>query len=695
MDDQAVLDLEKEGIREGDYVPNRGTLLPDGTFDNSVAKPATEPTVLSSQIARDNVADNKAKLSEILQPVTPAIKPGEDFSGVRQREKDTADKKMTDDQRARELGGITADEANSIFGGDLSSLKFDQGSGLFFADPSKGGTETPVDQGAQYRIDRFRESSSELATANTSVDSDYDKAYNELESMKQGMDADLAGSLSGIQAKFDQRRTEMKDINMRLLSGRRQTTNRYDGGQYTADINDGILYEEERQGLDRIREIDAEERAAVIAAKEANRTGKFDILSKQIDIIEKKREEKQQAIKDQVEMATKINKDIMDQAKEAREQAKANQDSEKETLDSLSYGVLNMLGDDKAANDSIYKTLADVYDIDVNKLKSKVYETQIKVAKENASVGDVREWQDLMKNGSIPTDMGFFEYYAKKKAIDQTKAAGGAGSGEVSGEMSTDAQSVLSGALDKTDLPTKGGYRGQVMAEVDKKRQELLKAGDFVSVLRSSAVFDKEPDTTFLQQAAKTTALIGQFGELQSALASRKGIEKYAKDQNGINIDMSPISGIWKGANPWDTDSQKINAILQSVVPNLARGVYGEVGVLTDNDIANYKKTLPNLRSTEELKSALLGITLRSIQRSLEQNIKVQVAGQRDMSGFAGVYEEVKAKADSLLAGLEGKKQEAATVKVGGKDVAVGSVITRKSDGKKARVNADGTITPI
>jgi hypothetical protein len=65
--------------------------------------------------------------------------------------------------------------------------------------------------------------------------------------------------------------------------------------------------------------------------------------------------------------------------------------------------------------------------------------------------------------------------------------------------------------------------------------------------------------------------------------------------------------------NPYDTDAQTLKAQLQSLIPNLARGVYGEVGVLTDNDIKNYAQTIPNLTQTEDVQKAILAMTLDTL----------------------------------------------------------------------------------
>lgn len=139
---------------------------------------------------------------------------------------------------------------------------------------------------------------------------------------------------------------------------------------------------------------------------------------------------------------------------------------------------------------------------------------------------------------------------------------------------------------------------------------------------------------TSIQKLDKGLTVLGQLGTLQSNIEGLK---------------TGPIVGAFKAANPWDTQAQTIKASLNAIVPNLARGIYGEVGVLTDNDIATYSKTIPNLKSTEEVRNAVLYITLDMIGKSIKNTLKVNAAAGRDVSGFVDVYTEMESAKNSIL----------------------------------------------
>lgn len=144
---------------------------------------------------------------------------------------------------------------------------------------------------------------------------------------------------------------------------------------------------------------------------------------------------------------------------------------------------------------------------------------------------------------------------------------------------------------------------------------------------------------TSIQKLDKGLTVLGQLGVLQA---------------NVENVKTGPIVGAFRSKNPWDTQAQTIKTSLNAIVPNLARGVYGEVGVLTDNDIATYSKTIPNLQSTEEVRNAVLYITLDMIGKSIKNTLSVNAAAGRDVSGFTDIYTEMENTKNNILSTIPG-----------------------------------------
>lgn len=158
----------------------------------------------------------------------------------------------------------------------------------------------------------------------------------------------------------------------------------------------------------------------------------------------------------------------------------------------------------------------------------------------------------------------------------------------------------------------------------------------FIQSLKATEGGKNLTDTS-IQKLDKGLTVLNQLGVLQT---------------NVEGVKTGPIVGAFKSANPWDTQGQTIKASLNAIVPNLARGVYGEVGVLTDNDIKTYSQTIPNLSSTEEVRNAVLYITLDMIGKSIKNTLSVNAAAGRDVSGFTDIYTEMENTKNSILSGI-------------------------------------------
>ena len=237
-----------------------------------------------------------------------------------------------------------------------------------------------------------------------------------------------------------------------------------------------------------------------------------------------------------------------------------------------------------------------------------------------------------------------------KREIDQSSIS------QPESEADKIAQDIFSGVsnLKLSDISTAKNLRGKVSEKLTALKKEAIAKGDMAGILSSSAGGATVSDT-FSQSFSKAMGTMGQLDELYNAFDNEKASKQYSKD---TGIDLNPVFGQIRKFNPWDTNAQQIKATLQATVPQLARGIYGEVGVLTDNDIKLYQQTLPTLTSTEDVRRVVLGATLRSVQRAMENQLKVQAASGKDVSGFTDIYNDVKSKADELLTGLDENKSE-------------------------------------
>lgn len=86
-----------------------------------------------------------------------------------------------------------------------------------------------------------------------------------------------------------------------------------------------------------------------------------------------------------------------------------------------------------------------------------------------------------------------------------------------------------------------------------------------------------------------TEKIVNAYSDLVNVKA------RYDKDAS----ISGPLVGWARDMNPWKTDAAALSASITALIPTLARGVFGEVGVLTDADIKQYRSMLPTTRSPE------------------------------------------------------------------------------------------------
>lgn len=116
--------------------------------------------------------------------------------------------------------------------------------------------------------------------------------------------------------------------------------------------------------------------------------------------------------------------------------------------------------------------------------------------------------------------------------------------------------------------------------------------------------------------------------------------------------NTGPIMGIIRSANPYDVKARELKASITALVPQLARGIYGEVGVLTDSDVERYIQTLPNLRSTDDVNKAVMGLTLRNVRNAFAAQLESMAAAGRDVSGFVSIYKDMNNQINQIETSL-------------------------------------------
>jgi hypothetical protein len=202
------------------------------------------------------------------------------------------------------------------------------------------------------------------------------------------------------------------------------------------------------------------------------------------------------------------------------------------------------------------------------------------------------------------------------------------------------AETIMNGTGKISDYtPTQ---RATFLPILDEMKNKALGSGDLIGVMKASAG-GKTPSNDFKKSLQKASTVVDSIGTLVNTLSMDE-----ITDSEGNTFDISPLTGWINSKDPWNTDAQVVNTTLTSIIPNLARGVYGEVGVLTDQDAELYRKTLPNLRQTEDVQKAVTAMTLRVVRNSIESRIDIEASGDTDMSGYVRFYNKLNDKINEI-----------------------------------------------
>ena len=176
----------------------------------------------------------------------------------------------------------------------------------------------------------------------------------------------------------------------------------------------------------------------------------------------------------------------------------------------------------------------------------------------------------------------------------------------------------------------------------------VVKTGDNEAIVKESYVWTGVPNQSDSQSLDKYKFTIDRLGELQEMLSSE---------------ETGPIIGTLRSANPWDKKASLIKAQLAKIVPSLARGVFNEVGVLTEPDIQNYSKTIGNLTAPEEVNEALTDMAIKMVSGGLEEKLSTLAKSRINVSQYHDTLLRVK-EATSRLLGEEEAEEEIPLVEV-------------------------------
>lgn len=208
--------------------------------------------------------------------------------------------------------------------------------------------------------------------------------------------------------------------------------------------------------------------------------------------------------------------------------------------------------------------------------------------------------------------------------------------------------SFLISPMEKLQMEKLKGDIAKNTAELALAKQSINgTTGDPITdiIAGSSRYGDKRLTDSQLEKIQKSMSALGSMETLQGLLSQGK---------DGINVS-GPLTGRLRtlvSQLGGDANASAINATIQGLIPTVARGIFGEVGVLTDADIANYRKTVPNLNATGQQNKLISLVMYDVLSRSLENTLVSNARNQTNVSGFVSDYQNVKSRISTLKSNL-------------------------------------------
>lgn len=360
------------------------------SIEDRVSKTRTQAEVASEQRRVEQVDIDKAKREEDAE--------------IEAKEKERAI------ASARTRGGIESDEFSVLGISDSSGFVFDEPSGLFvpsgaeatsrlrravlsgdLAEFSANADTADLianDPNVQSLIQSFKTQEAELTSD-----------INRLRSAE--IDPATLASITRIENTFKQRIEARKDLNRRILASERVRGFRRGTQRFTIGIQEGILAERERQGLDAIARIENERDLLIQEIRADAQQKRFtDVNTKMAKLRELERE--------RIGKVLKLNKDANEELKKEKEKLDAFK-KEASVVDILGRGItdptdiFNELNFDESGNLIGDITTSEIDDILKNVLPD-----------DPATVGDIRQFQDALENKLIPEDTTLFEFLRQR-----------------------------------------------------------------------------------------------------------------------------------------------------------------------------------------------------------------------------------------------------------------------------------------
>lgn len=428
----------------------------------------------------------------------------------------------------------------------------------------------------------------------TDTQAEDDEIQNYLESMKKSLDATTKAQIDNIQQKFDQRRQQQEEINRSAEAGTRAAllmggaTGAGSSAQYAPVSSGGIMQAQASYGLKQIADLDSQENDAIAQAREYQQKGEYQLMERQLELVQKKRDEK-------VAAAAKLNEEI---AKENREIAKQN-------------------------------AIADVYDMGITDTAEAL--KQLRRMGVNATAKDVSDTIGLLSGIGGSGIVGEYNFYRA-----QAKAAGQVPIGYLEFK---NAKYNTGGSGSGTSINVKTGTNA---SSAQKALSVILGSSKFTKDQKQSVIdaidSGEDPFTVIKNQ---TKNIMGQTNatKLDNLESSRDAFNDFAdrlKEFYDKGGKTSLISGNFekvynKLGNVKDPDLVELATQLQGAIQSYRNAISGTA--YSDQEGRDIASIFPGINKTQSLNQAIINGRKKLFDSSIDSMYR---------STLGSVYDELK-----------------------------------------------------
>ena len=452
---------------------------------------------------------------------------------------------------------------------------------------------------------------------------DFEDAKNKLLNFNLSNDPALNSLLQGIAGGWDARMNDMRRVNASREAAVQALGFRIGAARYAAGVAGGILTAEEREGLNRLADLEGRKQAALAEARQAYEKNRWDQYVKFVDIAEKEYDR-------QLKSVEELNK------KNQEENAKLEAQNRLSNID-LAVGKLLTSGTSNKvdiqqelveagfnpSSKEIDEAISNYAPFEINEISD--------MAKFVKSVGgDESVIQSMMRSGSLENALKIGAPYMQNK-LTASSYANAVQNGYIKLEnVPSDMRDEVVGLVDFSKLPQDNKY-SSVFRETENGIEQ------FVLDEYQNIVGRKTLGMSGIN-ARKVREAIANFNSADSMLSAIEDLTyKVVTAENPEDIPAQYISGRIESISRYNPDAVVFLSSLDAFSSMLTRAA-GEKGVLTTQDVQRIINALPKLTDTKA--SAKLKIdTLKSLYEAIKSGSVS--AYTQPISGSEELQEEV------------------------------------------------------